>query len=199
MTHPSLKYFHISNSRSCKPYIILKVYPLWLFWWVFLLMKVLKSSSPKTDPWGTPLLTGLHPDTEPLITTLWLHPASQFLIHQTVHPSNPYLSNLERRMWWGTMSKFFNLFNHWRCLLCLAKYALHSYMLQMRGSGWNERIRTTPSLIHTILEVLIFILSSPSLYDNGHQPHFTSTMGSCMAQPQLLSDWGVHLLPGPRR
>ncbi|KAK4830593.1 hypothetical protein QYF61_012019 [Mycteria americana] len=27
-----------------------------------------------------------------------MRPANQFLIHQTVHPSNPYLSNLERRM-----------------------------------------------------------------------------------------------------
>ncbi|KAK4818982.1 LOW QUALITY PROTEIN: hypothetical protein QYF61_022649 [Mycteria americana] len=27
-----------------------------------------------------------------------MQPSNQFLIHQTVHPSNPYLSNLERRM-----------------------------------------------------------------------------------------------------
>ena len=32
-------------------------------------------------PRGTPLVASLHPDTEPLITALWLHPASQFLIH----------------------------------------------------------------------------------------------------------------------
>ncbi|KAK4825953.1 LOW QUALITY PROTEIN: hypothetical protein QYF61_003471 [Mycteria americana] len=35
---------------------------------------------------------------EPLTTTLWMRPSSQFLIHRTVHSSNPYLSNLERRM-----------------------------------------------------------------------------------------------------
>ena len=58
-----------------------------------------------TDPWGTPLLSDLLPDTEPLTTTPWLWSHNQFLVHQTVHPSNPYLSNLERRMLWGTMSK----------------------------------------------------------------------------------------------
>jgi len=34
------------------------------------LMKKLKSTCPSTDPWGIPLVTDLHPDTEPLITTL---------------------------------------------------------------------------------------------------------------------------------
>jgi len=32
------------------------------------LIKMLKNTGPKTDPWGTPLVTGFHPDTEPLIT-----------------------------------------------------------------------------------------------------------------------------------
>ncbi|KAK4828014.1 hypothetical protein QYF61_022791, partial [Mycteria americana] len=32
-----------------------------------------------------------------------MRPSNQFLIHRTVHPSNPYLSNLGRRMLWGTV------------------------------------------------------------------------------------------------
>jgi len=40
----------------------------------------------------------MHLDIEPLTTTLWLRPSNQFLSHQTVHPSNLYFSNLERRM-----------------------------------------------------------------------------------------------------
>jgi len=36
------------------------------------LTKLLKSTSPNTDPWDIPLITSLHPDTELLITTLWL-------------------------------------------------------------------------------------------------------------------------------
>jgi len=35
-----------------------------------LLMKMLKSTGPKTDPWGTPLVTSLHLDIEPSVTTL---------------------------------------------------------------------------------------------------------------------------------
>ncbi|KAK4826190.1 hypothetical protein QYF61_006134, partial [Mycteria americana] len=42
-------------------------------------------------------------DIEPLTTTLWMRPSNKFLIYRTVHPSNPYLSNLERRMLWGTV------------------------------------------------------------------------------------------------
>jgi len=63
------------------------------------LTKVLKSTDAKAEPWGTPLVTGLHPHVEPLITTLWLRSANPSVIHQTVHPSNAHLSNLERRMW----------------------------------------------------------------------------------------------------
>ena len=44
-------------------------------------------------------------DIEPLITTLCLWPFNQLLIQQVVQPSNPHPSNLEIRMWWGTMSK----------------------------------------------------------------------------------------------
>ena len=41
-------------------------------------------------------------DIEAVTTTLWVRSHNQFLIHWTVHPSNPYCSNLERRMLWGT-------------------------------------------------------------------------------------------------
>lgn len=34
-----------------------------------------------------PLVTGGHPDTEPLTTILWVRPSRQFLTHLTVHPS----------------------------------------------------------------------------------------------------------------
>jgi len=69
------------------------------------LIKMLKSIGPKTDPWGTLLVTGLHLDREPLITTLCLRPFNQFLVHPLVHPSNPHPTNLETGMWRGTMSK----------------------------------------------------------------------------------------------
>lgn len=68
-----------------------------------LLMKILNSTSPSTDPWGTPLITDLHLDLEPLTTTPWIWSHSLFLVYWTVHPWNPYLSNLERRMLSRTM------------------------------------------------------------------------------------------------
>ena len=69
------------------------------------LIEMLKSSGPRMDPWGTPLITGLHLDMEPLTTALWLRPSNQFLIQHIVQPSNPSLSNLEIRLWCRTVSK----------------------------------------------------------------------------------------------
>jgi len=37
-------------------------------------------SGPSTDPWGMPLTTDLHLDTDLLTATLWVRPSSQFLI-----------------------------------------------------------------------------------------------------------------------
>jgi len=68
------------------------------------LMKMLKSTSPSNDPWGVPLITYLHLNIEALTTTIWVWSRNQFLIHQTVHPSDPYVSTLER-MSWKIMSK----------------------------------------------------------------------------------------------
>lgn len=57
--------------------------------------------SKETESQGTPLGSSLYLGTESLATTLWLHPSSQCLIHQTVHLSNPRLSNLKIRMLCG--------------------------------------------------------------------------------------------------
>ena len=57
------------------------------------------------DPWGTPFITDLHLDTDPLTTTLWL---AVFLLTPYPPysgPSNPSLFNLEIRMQCVIMSK----------------------------------------------------------------------------------------------
>mgnify|MGYP001864314314 CR=1 FL=1 len=66
------------------------------------LMKILKSSGSSIDYWETPLVADLHLDIAPLTTTLWVQCHNQFLIHWTVHPPNPYVSNLKRRMLLGS-------------------------------------------------------------------------------------------------
>jgi len=53
------------------------------------LIKKLKSTSPKADPWGTPPMTKLHLNTELLTSTLWLWLYNQFFICLIVQPSNP--------------------------------------------------------------------------------------------------------------
>jgi len=64
-----------------------------------------ESVGPSADPWGAPPVTDLHPDVKPLTTTLWVRSCKQFLIHETMHLSNPYRSSLERRILWWTVSK----------------------------------------------------------------------------------------------
>ena len=56
-------------------------------------------------PLGASLITGLHLDIESLTTPLCLQPSNQFFIHRMVHPSNPCLSSVGIRMWWGILSK----------------------------------------------------------------------------------------------
>jgi len=60
-----------------------------------LLIKILKSTGVRTEPWGTPLMTGLHLVINPSTTTLWLHPPNQLFIFWIVQPSNPCFFNLD--------------------------------------------------------------------------------------------------------
>lgn len=46
-------------------------------------MKRLNSTGPSTDPWGSPLVTGLQLDFVPWITTLQAQPFSQFSVPLT--------------------------------------------------------------------------------------------------------------------
>ncbi|CAM9921516.1 unnamed protein product [Bubo scandiacus] len=49
---------------------------------------MLNRSGPKTEPWGTPLVTGRQLDLTPFTTTLWARPSSQFFTQQSpvLHP-----------------------------------------------------------------------------------------------------------------
>ncbi|KAK4821248.1 hypothetical protein QYF61_016547 [Mycteria americana] len=47
------------------------------------LIKILNRTGPKTEPWGTPLVTGCQLDLTPFTTTLWAQPSSQFFTHCT--------------------------------------------------------------------------------------------------------------------
>ena len=69
-------------------------------WW-----RQWRALAPRQTPWGTLLITGLHLDTVPFNSTLCLWLSNQQVIHQIVHSTNPYLSNLKIRMWWRTMPK----------------------------------------------------------------------------------------------
>ena len=60
---------------------------------------------PQHGPCGTTLITNHHPDMEPLTAALWTQSCSRFIVNSTVHPSNLYLSHLERRMLWDIVSK----------------------------------------------------------------------------------------------
>lgn len=66
------------------------------------LMKILNSTSPSMDPWGTLLLAGSFKDMELLTATLWMRPSNKFFICLTAHPLNPNLCSLEARKLYGT-------------------------------------------------------------------------------------------------
>ncbi|CAN0178455.1 unnamed protein product, partial [Bubo scandiacus] len=68
-------------------------------------IKMLNRSGPKTEPWGTPLVTGRQLELTPLTTTLWARPSSQFFIQRSVCPSKPQAASFTKRMLWETVSK----------------------------------------------------------------------------------------------
>ncbi|CAM9595396.1 unnamed protein product, partial [Bubo scandiacus] len=68
-------------------------------------IKMLNRSGPKTEPWGTPLMTGSQLDLTLFTTTLWARPSSQFFTQQSVCPSKPRAASFARRMLWETVSK----------------------------------------------------------------------------------------------
>ena len=103
------------------------------------LMKILKRTSPSTDPWRTTLITDLHSITEPLTTTLWVQSHNQLLICQTVHSSNPYLSNLERRIWWGLCQRLYwsqDRWHQWIFLCSLMQLCHHRRPLRWSRKTW---------------------------------------------------------------
>lgn len=83
--------------------------------WLLVIHKMLAGGALSLCHWWrystvqVPLLTlekqHLLLDIDPLTLTLCMQPFSQFLSQQIIHPSNPYLSNLEVWMLWGTISR----------------------------------------------------------------------------------------------
>ncbi|KAK4825193.1 hypothetical protein QYF61_025121 [Mycteria americana] len=53
------------------------------------LIKLLNRTGPKTEPCGTPLVTGRQLDLIPFTTTLWAQPSSQFFTQRRVHLPKP--------------------------------------------------------------------------------------------------------------
>jgi len=63
---------------------------------------MLNSAGPSANLWGTPLVSELHLDIEPLTAALWVRQSSQFLIHRVVHLSDLFpgrLSSLYMTSW----------------------------------------------------------------------------------------------------
>jgi len=63
----------------------------------------LKRTGPKTEPFGTPLMTGHQLDVAPF--TLWAKPASQLFTHCIMYLSGWILDVLSRRILWETVLK----------------------------------------------------------------------------------------------
>lgn len=76
--------------------------------WISLLhpiLKMLKSAGPRTEPWGTSLVTDYQPDVAPFTKTLWAILLSQFLTQQNMNSSTSQMDTVFRRMALGMVSK----------------------------------------------------------------------------------------------
>ena len=68
------------------------------------LMNIKNNNGPRTESWGTPLITFAHLDNLPLIFNLCLLPPSQFFIHLVKCPSIPCASSFLSNLACGTLS-----------------------------------------------------------------------------------------------
>ena len=55
------------------------------------LINTLKKTAPRTEPWGTPLVTGCQPEVATFTRTLWTLPFSQIFTQHTMKPLIPQL------------------------------------------------------------------------------------------------------------
>ena len=62
---------------------------------------------PRTEPWGTPLITGSQFHAMSPKTTRWRLLERKAVIHFTRLPSKPYFLSLRISRWWETLSKAF--------------------------------------------------------------------------------------------
>uniref|UniRef100_A0A8D2PZR9 P2X purinoceptor n=1 Tax=Varanus komodoensis TaxID=61221 RepID=A0A8D2PZR9_VARKO len=69
------------------------------------LMKRLNRIGPRTEPWGTLLVTGRHPDDSPLMVTLRFLSVNHALMHRSVLWCIPKLLSFSTRISWGALSK----------------------------------------------------------------------------------------------
>ena len=68
------------------------------------LTNIIKSNGPKTEPWGTPLMTSFHSDLHPFKITLCWRPDSHSSIQLSNVPLIPWALSCISSLLWGTLS-----------------------------------------------------------------------------------------------
>ena len=68
------------------------------------LMFIKNSIGPRTEPWGTPDVTGTVPDFSFSRTTVYVRPERKACIHFKLGPLIPYWCSFSRSFWWLTLS-----------------------------------------------------------------------------------------------
>ena len=73
--------------------------------WGRLFMYSKKRSGPRTEPCGTPELTGTSSEDSPSKTTAWVRPTKNDFIHVSVLPLMPCWESLKSNLRWLTLTK----------------------------------------------------------------------------------------------
>jgi len=71
------------------------------------LTNIVKSTGPNTDPCGTPPVTGMKQELQPLSTTFCRLFDKKSFIHINIFPWTPKEESFCNKRWWGTESKAF--------------------------------------------------------------------------------------------
>ena len=123
--------------------------------------KMLNNTRPSTDPWGMPLITGLHLNIELLTATLWMRPSSQFLIQWVVHLSNLFFFNLVTRMLCSAVSIHTVVVTLWAIIILSLIYSFCSTQLECVERPCHElcwwRLHSFNYITYLLLSFVLYV------------------------------------------
>ena len=108
------------------------------------------SIGPRTEPWGTPYVTGTVPDFSFSRTTVCFRPEKNACMHFKLGPLIPYWCRFSRSFWWLTLSNALEKSSKTMSVRLPAKEFLMRYSTRVTNSVSHECLLLKPCCKSTV-------------------------------------------------